>query len=287
MKDYKSILYVAAGACSYGLLATLVKYANKLGIHTSVLTFLQFLIGFLFLLGFNYFSKSKIQEQANLTVKLKLTAWGMSLGLTSTLYYLAIQYIPVSVGIILLMQSIWISLIVEALIRKKMPSKAKIIGVITVLLGTALSTDIFSETKALDTRGLLLGFGAGISYAVAIFSSSNIANQLSSPVRSLFLVLGGLLLIIIFWNIQIVQQMTLKALPWGLIIALFGTVLPPLFFTRGIPRTGIALGNIISSLEIPISTISAVLLLHETVSGIQWVGIVLILLAVTVINLRK
>ncbi|WP_433900677.1 DMT family transporter [Sphingobacterium puteale] len=287
MKDYKSILYVAAGACSYGLLATLVKYANKLGIHTSVLTFLQFLIGFLFLLGFNYFSKSKIQEQANLTVKLKLTAWGMSLGLTSTLYYLAIQYIPVSVGIILLMQSIWISLIVEALIRKKMPSKAKIIGVITVLLGTALSTDILSETKALDTRGLLLGFGAGISYAVAIFSSSNIANQLSSPVRSLFLVLGGLLLIIIFWNIQIVQQMTLKALPWGLIIALFGTVLPPLFFTRGIPRTGIALGNIISSLEIPISTISAVLLLHETVSGIQWVGIVLILLAVTVINLRK
>lgn len=287
MKDYKSILYVAAGACSYGLLATLVKYANKLGIHTSVLTFLQFLIGFLFLLGFNYFSKSKIQEQANLTVKLKLTAWGMSLGLTSTLYYLAIQYIPVSVGIILLMQSIWISLIVEALIRKKMPSKAKIIGVITVLLGTALSTDILSETKALDTRGLLLGFGAGISYAVAIFSSSNIANQLPSPVRSLFLVLGGLLLIIIFWNIQIVQQMTLKALPWGLIIALFGTVLPPLFFTRGIPRTGIALGNIISSLEIPISTISAVLLLHETVSGIQWVGIVLILLAVTVINLRK
>lgn len=287
MKDYKSILYVAAGACSYGLLATLVKYANKLGIHTSVLTFLQFLIGFLFLLGFNYFSKSKIQEQANLTVKLKLTAWGMSLGLTSTLYYVAIQYIPVSVGIILLMQSIWISLIVEALIRKKMPSKAKIIGVITVLLGTALSTDIFSETKALDTRGLLLGFGAGISYAVAIFSSSNIANQLPSPVRSLFLVLGGLLLIIIFWNIQIVQQMTLKALPWGLIIALFGTVLPPLFFTRGIPRTGIALGNIISSLEIPISTISAVLLLHETVSGIQWVGIVLILLAVTVINLRK
>ncbi|RKO71614.1 DMT family transporter [Sphingobacterium puteale] len=287
MKDYKSILYVAAGACSYGLLATLVKYANKLGIHTSVLTFLQFLIGFLFLLGFNYFSKSKIQEQANLTVKLKLTAWGMSLGLTSTLYYLAIQYIPVSVGIILLMQSIWISLIVEALIRKKMPSKAKIIGVITVLLGTALSTDIFSETKALDTRGLLLGFGAGVSYAVAIFSSSNIANQLPSPVRSLFLVLGGLLLIIIFWNIQIVQQMTLKALPWGLIIALFGTVLPPLFFTRGIPRTGIALGNIISSLEIPISTISAVLLLHETVSGIQWVGIVLILLAVTVINLRK
>ncbi len=286
MKDYKSILFVSAGACSYGLLATLVKYANQLGIHTSVLTFLQFLIGFLCLLGLHYFSKSTMQG-VSLSAKLKLTAWGTSLGLTSTLYYLAIQYIPVSVGIILLMQSIWISLIVEALIRKQIPSRAKIIGVIIVLLGTALSTNIFAEQHALDIRGLLLGFGAGISYAVAIFSSSNIANQLPSPVRSLFLVLGGLLLIMFFWNVHIVQQMTLKALPWGVIIALFGTVLPPLFFTRGIPKTGIALGNIISSLEIPISTISAVLLLHEVVSGIQWAGIILILLAVTVINLRK
>ncbi|WP_293946105.1 MULTISPECIES: EamA family transporter [unclassified Sphingobacterium] len=285
MKDYKSILYVATGACSYGLLATLVKYANQLGISTSVLTFLQFLIGFLFLLGLNYLSKP--QQQVSLTVKLKLTAWGTSLGLTSTLYYLAIQYIPISVGIILLMQSIWISLIVEAFIRRQIPSRAKIAGVIIVLLGTALATNIFTETKDLDTRGILLGFGAGISYAVAIFSSSNIANKLPSPVRSQFLVLGGLLLIIVFWNINIVQQMTLEALPWGILIALFGTVLPPLLFTRGIPKTGIALGNIISSLEIPVSTISAVLLLNEIVSGIQWAGIFLILLAVTVINLRK
>ena len=287
MKDYKSILYVATGACSYGLLATLVKYANQLGISTSVLTFLQFLIGFLFLLGLNYLSKPQQQQQVSLTVKLKLTAWGTSLGLTSTLYYLAIQYIPVSVGIILLMQSIWISLIVEAFIRRQIPSRAKIAGVIIVLLGTALATNIFTETKDLDTRGILLGFGAGISYAVAIFSSSNIANKLPSPVRSQFLVLGGLLLIIVFWNINIVQQMTLEALPWGILIALFGTVLPPLLFTRGIPKTGIALGNIISSLEIPVSTISAVLLLNEIVSGIQWAGIFLILLAVTVINLRK
>ena len=289
MKDYKSIFYVAAGACSYGLLATIVKFANQLDIHTSVLTFLQFLIGFLFLLVFNYFSQSKktVPQPPSFAAKLKLIAWGTSLGLTSTLYYLAIQYIPVSVGIILLMQSIWISLIAEALIRKQIPSRAKIMGVLIVLLGTALSTNIFQETKILDGRGLLLGFGAGISYAVAIFSSSNIANQLPSPVRSQFLVLGGLLLIIVFWNVHIVQQMTLRALPWGLIIALFGTILPPLFFTRGIPKTGIALGNIISSLEIPVSTISAVLLLHEAVSGIQWAGILLILVAVTVINLRN
>lgn len=61
MKDLKSILYVSVGACSYGVLATIVKYANDLGIKTSALTFLQFFVGFLFLVLLNRFKKSPIK----------------------------------------------------------------------------------------------------------------------------------------------------------------------------------------------------------------------------------
>jgi drug/metabolite transporter (DMT)-like permease len=78
-----------------------------------------------------------------------------------------------------------------------------------------------------------------------------------------------------------------NALPWGLLIAIFGTILPPLLFTKGIPKTGIAMGNIISSLEIPVSTLSAMLVLQEVVSGFQWFGILLILMAVIIINVGK
>ncbi|WP_312189900.1 DMT family transporter [Sphingobacterium sp.] len=288
MKDYRSTLYVAAGACSYGLLATFVKYANQLGIHTSVLTFLQFMLGFLFLLAFNLVSR--IQKKENIVIgissKLKLTAWGTSLGLTTTLYYLAIQYIPVSVGIILLMQSIWISLVAEAVLLKKFPSKGKITGVVIVLLGTILATNLFQQDNNLNYKGILLGFGAGISYAMAIYASSTVEKQLPSSVRSQFLVFGGLMLIIACWNVTIIPHLHANALPWGILIAVFGTILPPLLFTKGIPKTGIAMGNIISSLEIPISTLSAMLILREVVSGFQWLGILLILTAVIIINVR-
>ncbi|WP_343567054.1 DMT family transporter [Sphingobacterium sp.] len=289
MKDYKSTLYVAAGACSYGLLATIVKYANHLGIHTSLLTFLQFMFGFLFLLAFNLLSKRNAEEHnaIKFSSKIKLMVWGISLGLTTTLYYLSIQYIPVSVGIILLMQSIWISLVAEAVLLKKFPSKGKITGVIIVLLGTTLATNLFQNNNDLDYRGIILGFGAGISYALAIYASSTVEKELPSPVRSQFLVLGGLLLIVAFWNIDIIRYMQPNALPWGLLIAIFGTILPPLLFTKGIPKTGIAMGNIISSLEIPVSTLSAVLVLQEVVSGFQWFGILLILMAVIIINVGK
>ena len=50
MKNFRAVVYVLLGAVCYGLLATIVKYANHLGIGTSALTFWQFFIGFVFLI---------------------------------------------------------------------------------------------------------------------------------------------------------------------------------------------------------------------------------------------
>lgn len=226
MKDLKSILYVAFGACSYGVLATIVKYANDLGIKTSALTFLQFFVGFLVLVLLNRFKKNTEKtEKIKNSSKIKLIIWGTALGLTTTLYYLSIQYMSVSLGIILLMQ-----------------------------------------------------------YSIAIFASSNIESKVPSSIRSQYLVFGGLILIVLFWNVDIIKDIKLSSLPWGILIAIFGTILPPLLFTRGIPKTGIALANIIASLEIPVSIFSAIIILNESVATIQWIGVLIILIAVVSIN---
>ena len=71
---------------------------------------------------------------------------------------------------------------------------------------------------------------------------------------------------------------------WGLLISLFGTILPPLLFTRGMPLTGMGLGAIIASVEIPVSVLMAHLLLKEPVSVLQWTGVMLILIAVVLMN---
>lgn len=288
MKNYRSVLYIAGGACSYGILATIVKYANKQGVETPALTFLQFLLGFVFLVIVNIFSRGRSQQKGVLlNSKVRLTTWGISLGLTTTLYYLSLRYIPVSIAIILLMQSIWINLVFETLITKQRPTIKKISGVLIVMVGTLLATNVFNSKVSLDYRGLLLGFGAGVSYAISIFSSSKVETHLPAIIRSKYLVLGGLLIIVVFWNQHILAGINAGSLFWGVIIAIFGTILPPLLFTKGIPNVGIAMGSIIASLEIPVSIISAVLILHEQVLFIQWMGVVVICLAVVVINLKK
>lgn len=286
-KKINGIIYVLAGATSYGILASIVKYANQQQIHTSILTFLQFFIGFLFLSILNRVLQKKQSVKSTTGSKSKLILWGTSLGLTTTLYYLSIQYIPVSVGIILLMQSIWMSIVLEAFIQKKWPSSTKSIGALVCITGTLLATEVFTNPLQLNWEGLLLGFGAGISYTISIYSSSTIEKQLPNYKRSMYLVMGGLILITVFWNYNILTNISVKAIYWGTLLAIFGTILPPLFFTAGIPKTGIGIGSIISSIEIPVSIFAAHLILQEKITTMQWLGVIIILIAVILVNVNS
>lgn len=71
---------------------------------------------------------------------------------------------------------------------------------------------------------------------------------------------------------------------WGFLLALFGTIIPPILLNMGFPHTGVGLGSIIASIELPVSVSVAYLLLKEQVIAIQWLGILLILGAIVLMN---
>jgi drug/metabolite transporter (DMT)-like permease len=73
---------------------------------------------------------------------------------------------------------------------------------------------------------------------------------------------------------------------WGIVLALFGTIIPPLLFNAGFPLTGIGLGSIVSALELPVSVLMAYFLLNENINTWQWIGIVLIILAIVIMNIN-
>jgi len=102
------------------------------------------------------------------------------------------------------------------------------------------------------------------------------------------MILGGLIVIALIFHSVLNHEFKYQIfLRWGLVLSLFGTILPPLLFTRGMPLTGMGLGAIIASVEIPVSVLMAHLLLNEPVSFLQWVGVILILFAVVLMNLEK
>jgi drug/metabolite transporter (DMT)-like permease len=73
---------------------------------------------------------------------------------------------------------------------------------------------------------------------------------------------------------------------WGIVLALFGTIIPPMLLNAGFPLTGIGLGSIVASLELPVSVLMAYFLLHEQVVFLQWLGIILIISAIVLMNIQ-
>lgn len=286
----KGVFLVAIGATTYGMLATFVKMAYSEGYTTAEVTTSQFILGIIGILLINAFQKAKYKEKVVKATKkniFSLMLAGTSLGMTSLFYYLAVKYIPVSIGIVLLMQTVWMGVLLEMILEKKLPSKQKVIAVIIVLIGTVLATNIIHNDVALDWRGLAWGVLAAASFTTTMFTANSVATEISSAQRSLYMLLGGSIIVFSFAIATQVTPFNFEIfLKWGIILALFGTIIPPMLMTAGFPLTGIGLGSIVSALELPVSVMMAYVLLDEKVILSQWIGIVLIILAIIIMNVN-
>jgi drug/metabolite transporter (DMT)-like permease len=286
----KGVFLVAFGATSYGMLATFVKMAYDEGFTTAEVTTSQFILGIIGILIINAFQKAKHKNTVvNATPKniAQLMTAGTSLGMTSLFYYLAVKYIPVSIGIVLLMQTVWMGVLLEMILEKKLPSKQKVVAVIIVLGGTVLATNITQNEIQLDWRGLVWGCLAAASFTTTMFTANRVATEISSAQRSLYMLLGGAVIVFSFAIATQVTPFNFEIFTkWGIILALFGTIIPPMLMNAGFPLTGIGLGSIVSALELPVSVMMAYVLLNEQVIFLQWVGIILIILAIIIMNLN-
>jgi drug/metabolite transporter (DMT)-like permease len=288
----KGVFLVAFGATSYGMLATFVKMAYNEGYTTAEITSSQFILGILGVLIINLFQKIR-NKKKNKTLKASkknifhLMLAGTSLGMTSVFYYLTVKYIPVSIGIVLLMQTVWMGVLLEMILEKKIPSSQKIISVVIVLIGTVLATNLIKNEITLDWHGIMWGVLAAASFTTTMFTANGVATEISSAQRSLYMLLGGAVIVFSFsiatqtapYNFDIF-------LKWGIVLALFGTIIPPMLMNAGFPLTGIGLGSIVSALELPVSVTMAYLLLSEKVNITQWLGIILIILAIVIMNIN-
>ncbi|WP_396180618.1 EamA family transporter [Flavobacterium sp.] len=286
----KGVLLVALGATSYGMLATFVKLAYKDGFTTAEVTSSQFIYGILGLLLINLFQKIFKKEKTKTATSknvFQLMIAGTSLGMTSVFYYLCVRYIDVSIAIVLLMQTVWMGVLLEWFLDKKLPSKQKIISVIIVLLGTFLATKLYEFNLKLDWKGVFWGILAAASFTTTMFTANKVAIEISSAGRSLYMLLGGGVIVFIFSAFTQVGALNFDIFKnYGLFLALFGTIIPPILLNAGFPKTGLGLGSIVASLELPVSVLMAFLILNEKVVIWQWSGIALIILAIVIMNLN-
>ncbi|MER9313275.1 DMT family transporter [Mesorhizobium australicum] len=285
------ILVLSGGAC-YGVLATIVRLAYQDGFTPAEVLSSQFLIGAA-VLGVAAFAQRRFGwgmaagHLAPMTIG-KLILGGTSIGLTGTFYYLSVAHAFVSLSIVLLMQSVWMGVVLEAILTKQLPDTSKLAGAAIVLIGSVMATNLLAVDFKPDTTGVIYGLLAAASYTAVMWCSKHVGVNADAITRGFLMIVGGAIAALAIALPQLVTSFDLSVFwKWGWVVALFGTILPPFLFARGVPLTGVGLAAILGAVELPVAIIMARTLLGERFSPIQWLGVGLIVAAIVVGNRRR
>lgn len=295
----KGGVFVFLGACSFGVLSSIVKTAYSEGYSLGEITGSQTFFGMLMLWALYIFQRDSgiglfSDKHTGANSPNSKSAWwlimlaGTFTGLVGIFYYQCVKLLPASIAIILLMQYLWITILIEAVILRKKPQKNRLIAAAVVLVGTVFAGGIFNNAVVLNVKGIVFGFLAAVCYAVFILTSGRVGNELPVFKKSALMISGSCLLTwMIFPPVFFFDGTFFGGLyKWGFALAVLGTVIPPLFFSIGMPRTGVSLGAILSAAELPTAVIVSHFVLHENVLLLQWVGVIIILSAIVITNIK-
>lgn len=288
-------ILVFLGACSFGVLSSIVKTAYQAGYTLGEVTGVQCFLGMLILWGSHLIVKGLNKPKATpvkhspSTPKWKVCVVGIFPGLVGICYYQCVQLVPASIAIILLMQYLWISIIIDFVIFKNKPSTVQLLTVAIIIIGSCLAAGVLNQNIHLNFSGCLFGFLAALMYSLFITTSSNVGNDLPKLEKSALMITGACIITFLifpplfFFKYSISEPLYVL----GFLLALLGTVLPPFLFSVGMPKIGISFSAILSAAELPIAVTCSYFYFKESVLLTQWIGVIIILIAIALLNLKN
>lgn len=284
---YSAVVFL--GGASYGVMAATVKSAFAEGFTWAQSAASQALFGALLfgvaLIVLTVAGKRPVPLSPKRVFA--LLGLGLTTCTTCVLYNYALTMLPVSVAITLLFQFTWIGIVFQVIATRRRPHPAELGAAVVILGGTLLASGLFSSTVGdLNPVGIVCALLSAVSCASFMFLSARIGTDLPPIERGLVVCLGACILGFAVCPDYFASG-ALQAGIWkyGLILGVFGLLVPVILFGIGTPHLSAGLSTIMASSELPCGIAISVLVLSEPVDALQVVGIVIIMLGVVVSQL--
>ena len=290
---FKGLILVSLGACSYGILSTLVVLAYRAGFSLNDVIGSQTVLGaiilWLFVVIGSVIRKKRLAwPSSKQTLMMLLT--GTTTGLTGLLYYASLQHLSPALGVVLFLQFTWMGVAINTVVTRRMPPVMTLISVIVILIGTVLATGLLnSGSITFHWSGVILGLCAALSNAIRVYVSGALAVKTDPMMRSAIMVTGGAILTsIVVPPTFLLDSSTFQSLflSYGLPLAFFGSFFGMWMFAKGTPLIGTSLATIVSSMQLPVTILLSVTVLHLPLEFIQLVGVIVILMGVAIAELK-
>lgn len=282
MKQWMYPLMVVIGASCYGTLSTIIKLAIIDGFSAAEAVTSQYFIGFLLALMIFIIVRRKIPKFSG---GMTLILAGLFTALTGTVYAKSIVYMPASLAVVMLFQFTWVGILIDCVVKRRLPRRIEVISLIFLLGGTIFAAGVIgADISNIPWQGWAWGMAAAVSFAFFLFINQRQIVGMDTETRLLFTSFFGLIIIFFLQAPEVVWNGTLFSSglwKYGLILGSLGIVIPIYLFSVGVPKVGTAAASILSAAELPVAVGISILLLSETVTAIQFMGIGIILIGMT------
>ena len=202
-------------------------------------------------------------------------------------YFKAITITSLSVAAVLLYTAPAIVMILSAILFREKITVIKMVSIIITFLGCGLVTGVVGVTDSLSIKGILVGLGAGLGYALySIFSRFALERGYCPLTITFYTFLFAMLGTIPLSDRGVVTDKCsdMKTLAFCLIFGLLSTVIPYIVYTLGLKEMENSRASIIASIEPVTATILGVAAYGEALSPQQIIGVVLVMGAIVICN---
>ncbi|MFC3747619.1 DMT family transporter [Paenibacillus sp. GCM10012306] len=292
----KYMAAVMTGSACFGLLSTIAVLAYGRGFHLGEVVGSQFFWGFILSLVF-YLVKnlrtSRHKQKAAFSQtdvsklswkqKLTLVSAGLPLAGAGLVYFKSLTYVPASVAIILLFQFIWIGALIQSIKDRRLPDRMTVIVIVILLIGTMLAAGLLDDGfRSWSPLGILYGLSAALLYSLFILLSGSAVPKAPAATRAVWMLAGGMMLIFILYPPAFLFNGKIfgELLIYGVALGFLGSFIPPLLFAYGVPHVGEGMASILGATELPVAVLSSFFILHEPISPLRWVGVLIVLISI-------
>ncbi|GLC90190.1 EamA family transporter [Lysinibacillus piscis] len=276
---YPVLIIIASS--SYGILSTIVKVAMQHGFLASEAVSSQYIIGFL-LIAIIFLVTQRQLPRPSTKGWLILLISGIFTGTTGIVYGESLKYLPASLAVVMLFQFTWIGLFIDCALHRRFPNRAETLSLMMLFTGTILAAGVLNvDLSNIPMQGWLFGLAAAFTFACFIQFNSRHVEGVTTTSRVLIVSFMALVVVSIFLDPEIIwngKLFTEGLWKFGLALGFFGIILPIYLFSIAIPRVGGALASILSAMELPVAVTVSVIVLHETLTWLQIVGIIFVIL---------
>ncbi|MBP0050173.1 DMT family transporter [Marinobacterium sp. AK62] len=234
-----------------------------------------------------------IRAQDNGLGNPKLWFWSVVAGLGVTgnfaFYFTSISEGSVAVAATLMYCAPVFVYLLSFALRLEQPTWTKWGGIVVVMLGVMLLTQIYSAgATSFTMMGTTAGLLSGLSYAVFIFGFKY-ALPHGSP-QAILSIAFTVLVLALLWPAdtnRIVAALGASHWLWFAALGVLGGGVSFILYIEGLINTAPSIAAVVAMVEPVTAALFGVTVLHEQLAGFQVLGIVLILLAVTGLSVHS